>query len=524
MTHYDVLGLTREATPKEIRKAYHRIARKTHPDKALDKQDQFLAIKTAYEVLSDPIRRAAYDRGEAVPHDRKTFDLKRPSLLLLEPHRLNHYEFTNRLFKIDEKSIEYLRPGQPISDWDKNRLYWQLHTLSGRLHKQHAALSRQREKLAEIKQKIDMLKRNEKKIGQVISVLTCEEGVKLLYDFSLGPDVVQTTYEMSEIDRLIGVGGRERLAEHIKVHPQIYTAGSIFAMRDAGCLTPGNFEQIIEGKDRYEFFDIYGVLEYLRETNLLNQANFDLLMANKQHSHPILHGTCCLKVSGQLHQSFFEELVESGERAEILGSARKTLNDCNLMNDANWQMVIELSKKTDIDLLLDRCLLALEKRDDYTEEKADALKWRGEGALHPLSLRIDEMFAYGIHLLSEDTSNKAETAMLLALELKLELKTFFEKPKEEQRRMKDSFMAKFEQTLCSRDADMAEHRTFWKVIVANIAIGFAAAMTVVGLFALGGYYLYSGQCLFSKTKREKLRDAIKEDALRAGVCRTGAVI
>jgi curved DNA-binding protein len=66
---YKVLGVEKGASADEIRKAYRKLARKLHPDvNPGDKkaEDAFKKVSTAYEVLSDDKRRAAYDEfGEA---------------------------------------------------------------------------------------------------------------------------------------------------------------------------------------------------------------------------------------------------------------------------------------------------------------------------------------------------------------------------------------------------------------------------------------------------------------------------
>lgn len=68
--YYEVLGVSRDATEKEIRAAYRRLARRYHPDVCdePDANERFQEIGEAYAVLSDPERRANYDRyGHAGP-------------------------------------------------------------------------------------------------------------------------------------------------------------------------------------------------------------------------------------------------------------------------------------------------------------------------------------------------------------------------------------------------------------------------------------------------------------------------
>jgi molecular chaperone DnaJ len=63
--HYQVLGVDRNASQDEIKKAYRKLAREMHPDVNPDPkiQDRFKEITAAYEVLSDPDKRSSYDRG-----------------------------------------------------------------------------------------------------------------------------------------------------------------------------------------------------------------------------------------------------------------------------------------------------------------------------------------------------------------------------------------------------------------------------------------------------------------------------
>lgn len=64
--YYQTLGVSRDATTEEIKKAYRRLAMKHHPDVATDDpnaEEKFKEIAEAYEVLQDPQKRSVYDRG-----------------------------------------------------------------------------------------------------------------------------------------------------------------------------------------------------------------------------------------------------------------------------------------------------------------------------------------------------------------------------------------------------------------------------------------------------------------------------
>ncbi|NLJ33531.1 MAG: molecular chaperone DnaJ [Firmicutes bacterium] len=63
--YYEVLGLSRDASQDDIKKAYRRLARKYHPDVNPEDptaEDKFKEVKAAYDVLSDPQKRAGYDQ------------------------------------------------------------------------------------------------------------------------------------------------------------------------------------------------------------------------------------------------------------------------------------------------------------------------------------------------------------------------------------------------------------------------------------------------------------------------------
>jgi curved DNA-binding protein len=76
--YYEVLGVPRDASQDDIRRAYRKLARRYHPDlnKESDAEERFKEVSEAHEVLSDPEKRERYDRlgarwrsGEEVPPD-----------------------------------------------------------------------------------------------------------------------------------------------------------------------------------------------------------------------------------------------------------------------------------------------------------------------------------------------------------------------------------------------------------------------------------------------------------------------
>jgi len=67
--HYEVLGVSRDATEADVTKAYKQLAKRFHPDRHVSKSDEeqrenaerFKSVSDAHEVLSDPTKRRAYD-------------------------------------------------------------------------------------------------------------------------------------------------------------------------------------------------------------------------------------------------------------------------------------------------------------------------------------------------------------------------------------------------------------------------------------------------------------------------------
>ena len=93
--YYTALGVLRDASAEEIKRAYHAAARRLHPDRNLlaGETELFLEVQTAYEVLSNPKRRAAYDA--TLPREQEgespvayNIQYSRPSLVHLDEAQL----------------------------------------------------------------------------------------------------------------------------------------------------------------------------------------------------------------------------------------------------------------------------------------------------------------------------------------------------------------------------------------------------------------------------------------------------
>ena len=64
---YATLGVSRDASQDDIKRAYRKLAKELHPDLNPDKPEvaeRFQQVTAAYDILSDPERRGRYDRGE----------------------------------------------------------------------------------------------------------------------------------------------------------------------------------------------------------------------------------------------------------------------------------------------------------------------------------------------------------------------------------------------------------------------------------------------------------------------------
>ncbi|XP_027019589.1 dnaJ homolog subfamily B member 9 [Tachysurus fulvidraco] len=71
--YYEILGVPKDASERQIKKAFHKLAMKYHPDKnkSPDAESKFREIAEAYETLSDSKRRQEYDQMRSNPFSRE---------------------------------------------------------------------------------------------------------------------------------------------------------------------------------------------------------------------------------------------------------------------------------------------------------------------------------------------------------------------------------------------------------------------------------------------------------------------
>jgi len=73
MDYYSILGVSRNATPEEIKKSYKKLASKHHPDKG-GSEAEFKKLQEAYSILSDPSKKSQYDNPQEFNFNANSFN------------------------------------------------------------------------------------------------------------------------------------------------------------------------------------------------------------------------------------------------------------------------------------------------------------------------------------------------------------------------------------------------------------------------------------------------------------------
>jgi len=106
-THYDILGIPRHASQKEIKSAYYELAKRHHPD--VNKNDslsakEFAAVSEAYEILGDKDKRLHYDAAHTITASEVDSAYGGVTGLGTDPGTFYHKSNTNPHWRRDESS------------------------------------------------------------------------------------------------------------------------------------------------------------------------------------------------------------------------------------------------------------------------------------------------------------------------------------------------------------------------------------------------------------------------------------
>lgn len=101
-TYYQFLGVNKDASSEEIRKAYKRLAKIYHPDRRGGNEDAFKLLSEAYRVLNDDNLRKQYDKE----NDYDTTTTDDPSSTFSEKSNHHHADFT-----ADKRDTNYTSDG-----------------------------------------------------------------------------------------------------------------------------------------------------------------------------------------------------------------------------------------------------------------------------------------------------------------------------------------------------------------------------------------------------------------------------
>lgn len=503
-THYETLEIGPSATQQEIARAYRKLAMIYHPDRRPSGNGEiFQAITAAYEVLSDSDKRRAYDRDQRGVRKETPFErYEREGLRFTLPKnldQLNYYEYYNALFSLEGEA--QIGPGMAL-DWEelKNRVGYVSSEISSERHQLQDGFKQA--PYWEARKRCAFIKKHIEKIYWLRTLIFDSElnRRRHIYDISLG-------YYGNNDDREIvkELGGIAVIQAALKRSPYLDFAGFVSILHKAKLLTAKNFIK----SSRANYPPSFSILEDIQKVGLLTQNNLDFLLQEKVSSDYYPHyaanaGIACLSEAGLLDQKNFERVIRAGRRGDSLAFSLKALHDFDLFTAETEQ--VALSKISTI--WLPNALHRMQTNGELSREQTKILHWTPPATLNNLCIHLNQLFAHGLFLLTV-AADQGKAAMLLALELKTDLKRFAMRSPEEQTAEKEVFSQSFISKLHSKDKMMSLHRDYWKVIVANVLI----ACSVIGFFALGVNYLLTRQCFFSKTNREKCIATIDKNIL-----------
>ena len=492
LNHYKILGVQMDASLDEIKAAHRKQVKTCHPDKVPGKVEEFKQIQEAYETLADPYRRAEHDDELAgIKPQRNNFRDYYHYVLIHNPARANHYQFLNEFLQLDDE--ESFVPEQPIPDRRflvsrlneiKRRINWEIDRLDAR----YTFPDR------DTRERLRLLRDNEKKISLCSAVILAETGEKEVYDL-----ILRHEYSDEVSGFIQRLGGLQALQRHMRASETLPGAQGAQALWRANCLTPQNFDRLTQG-NRYKILLTSIAFATLYEADLLNQENIDLIFENRKHIDTIQMALRNLQREALLNEHTFNTIIRAGRNAWNVAVSITMFTSRGILNDETNVDLIHKMQGDGLVFWISHLEFTGElKQDDYHH-----LEWDAPPELAEVNRHINRMFAHGLFILTGD-HDKGRNMMQLALELKADLKQFFEQEPHIQESTKIQFKTSFIAKLHSRDHEMGRHRELWKVIIGNILI----ALTGLGLFAIGIHYAVKGGAFFRQTTSEKLVDNLQ---------------
>jgi curved DNA-binding protein CbpA len=107
MDHYKILGVSINATEEQIKAAYLKKATECHPDKNLNDPEgaaeKFKRVQEAFEALSDPGKRAAYNRNKPKPKPKPRKPQKKPTKKQQEANKKKRYPHNDTIYDVNIK-------------------------------------------------------------------------------------------------------------------------------------------------------------------------------------------------------------------------------------------------------------------------------------------------------------------------------------------------------------------------------------------------------------------------------------
>src|SRR5205823_1325483 len=144
-------------------------------------------------------------------------------------------------------------------------------------------------------------------------------------------------------------------------------------------------------------------------------------------------GIFSLKKAKLLNPKNFKDLIADANSVVTTSEILGFIADTDLVTQSNFDKLLKHKANK---------WLIYQGLRTLNVENSEILLWKGSAKLSPLINRIDQMFYYGLFLLSHD-ARKGKASILLALELKSLLKNFYKLSLEKQMTKKDKFSSEF---------------------------------------------------------------------------------